>query len=61
MATVLYVEDEQFLGTLVPDILDVLVEEDVWVAKEKNRTPRTRAELATLVDTSVMTEAMSAP
>jgi ABC-type nitrate/sulfonate/bicarbonate transport system substrate-binding protein len=51
-------EDEQFLGTLVPDILDVLVEEDVWVARERNRAPRTREELAVLVDDSVMKEVL---
>ena len=54
-------EDEQFLGTLVPDILDVLVEEDVWVAKQQNRTARTREELSKLVDDSIMKEAMLAP
>ena len=54
-------EDEQFLGTLVPDILDVLVEEDEWVAKQQNRMARTREELSKLVDDSIMKEAMLAP
>jgi sulfonate transport system substrate-binding protein len=51
--------NEQWLGTLVPDLLDVLVEEDVWVAAQTGRTPRTRAELAPLVDDSIMKEALA--
>jgi sulfonate transport system substrate-binding protein len=54
-------EDERFQGTLTPDLLDVLVEEDVWVAKEKNRTPRTREQLATLIDDSIAKEALATP
>jgi NitT/TauT family transport system substrate-binding protein len=54
-------EDEQFPGMLVPDILDVLEEEEPWVAAQTSRTPRTRAELATLVDDSVMKEALGLP
>ncbi|AUX34285.1 MULTISPECIES: ABC transporter substrate-binding protein [Sorangium] len=54
-------EDEQFLGTLVPDILDVLEEEEPWVAAQTGRAPRTRAELAPLVDDSVMKEALGLP
>lgn len=50
---------EGFPGTLVPDLLDVLEAEEVWVAKERNRRPRTRAELAKLVDDSVVREAVS--
>lgn len=45
-------------GNIVPDLLDVLTEEEVWVAKERNRTPRTREQLATLIDTSVLKEAL---
>ncbi len=51
--------NEQWLGTLVPDILDVLVEEDVWVAAQTGRTPRTRAQLTPLVDDSIMKEALA--
>jgi ABC-type nitrate/sulfonate/bicarbonate transport system substrate-binding protein len=54
-------EDERFQGSLTPDLLDVLVEEDVWVAKEKNRTPRTREQLAPLIDDSVAKEALATP
>ncbi|WP_438003481.1 ABC transporter substrate-binding protein [Sorangium sp. So ce321] len=54
-------EDERFQGTLVPDILDVLEEEEPWVAAQTGRAPRTRAELAPLVDDSVMREALGRP
>ena len=49
---------EGYPGAMVSDMLDVLAEEEVWVAKERNRTPRTRAELASLVDASVLKEAI---
>lgn len=49
---------EGYPGTLVSDVLDVLVEEDIFVARERNRAPRTRAQLATLVDDSVLREAL---
>ena len=43
----------EFPARIVPDMLDVLEEEEVWVAKERNRMPRSRAELAGLIDPSV--------
>jgi NitT/TauT family transport system substrate-binding protein len=46
-------------AALAPDLLDVLVEEDVWVARETGRAPRTREELASLVDPSVLEEAIA--
>jgi NitT/TauT family transport system substrate-binding protein len=49
---------EGYPGTLVSDLLDVMVEEDVYVARERNRAPRTREQLATLIDTSVLREAL---
>ncbi len=49
---------EGYPGTLVGDLLDVMVAEDVFVAKERNRTPRTRAELAKLIDDSVLRDAL---
>ncbi|MET0292755.1 MAG: ABC transporter substrate-binding protein [Steroidobacteraceae bacterium] len=52
-------EEQEFPVHIIPDMLDVLVEEEVWVAKERNRTPRTREELAKLIDTSVVKEALS--
>lgn len=50
---------EAYPGLLVPDLLDVLVEEDVWVAREKSRPPRSREELARLIDASVLKEALA--
>jgi NitT/TauT family transport system substrate-binding protein len=47
-------------NNIAPDLLDVLVEEDKWVAKEKSREPRPRAELAKLIDTSVLADARKA-
>jgi NitT/TauT family transport system substrate-binding protein len=52
---------EAWPGGLAPDLLDVLVEEDAWVARELNRAPRPRAELARLIDDSVLKEAASGP
>jgi len=40
-----------------PDTLDLLVEEEKWVAGVQSRTPRTRAELAGFIDTSIIEEA----
>jgi NitT/TauT family transport system substrate-binding protein len=52
---------EGFPGTLVGDLLDVLVEEDVYLARERGRAPRSRAELAELIDTTVLAEALAGP
>jgi NitT/TauT family transport system substrate-binding protein len=49
----------EFPVRIIPDMLDVLEEEEVWVAKERNRVPRSRAELAGLIDPSVLEEALS--
>ena len=49
----------EFPVRIVPDMLDVLEVEDVWVAKERNRTPRSREELARLIDASVVEEALA--
>jgi NitT/TauT family transport system substrate-binding protein len=46
---------------LVSDLLDVMVEEERWVAKERNRAPRTRSQLAPLIDRSLLDEAMRKP
>jgi NitT/TauT family transport system substrate-binding protein len=50
---------EGYPGKLVPDLLDVMVEEDAFVAKERNRAPRSRADLAQLIDDSVLREALA--
>ena len=49
----------EFPVRIIPDMLDVLEEEEVWVAKERNRAPRSREELARFVDPSVLAEALS--
>lgn len=49
---------EGYPGAIVPDLLDVMEAEDVFVAKERNRTPRTRAQLATLIDDTVLRDAL---
>jgi sulfonate transport system substrate-binding protein len=46
-------------GTLMHDLLDVLVQEEVWVAGETGRIPRTRDALAPLIDSSVLEEALA--
>jgi NitT/TauT family transport system substrate-binding protein len=43
----------------VSDLLDVMVEQEQWLAARDNRSPRPRAELARLIDTSVYQEALA--
>ncbi len=50
----------EFPIEIVPDMLDVLEVEEVWVAKERNRAPRGRDELAVFIDRSVVEEALAA-
>ncbi len=50
----------EFPVAIVPDMLDVLEIEEVWVAKERDRAPRSREELAGLIDRSVVEEALAA-
>jgi sulfonate transport system substrate-binding protein len=47
----------RFSASLPEDIVDVLVEEERWVAEVQKRAPRTRRQLAALVDDSVLREA----
>jgi sulfonate transport system substrate-binding protein len=47
----------RFVGTMASDLLDVMVREETWIAGERNRTPRSRADLAKLIDDSVLREA----
>jgi NitT/TauT family transport system substrate-binding protein len=47
----------RYAGSLAGDLLDVMVEEDRWVAKEKARAPRAREQLAALIDRSLLDEA----
>lgn len=46
-----------FPGGIADGLLDTLVKEDAWLAPQSNRQPRSREELATLIDYSVMEEA----
>ena len=43
------------------DLVDVMTEEERWVARNQNREPRTRETLAAFIDTSVMEEARRLP
>jgi sulfonate transport system substrate-binding protein len=52
---------ERFPGRLVEDLLDVLEQEEPWVARQTRRTARTRAQLAELIDDSVLREALATP
>ncbi|KAK4185715.1 hypothetical protein QBC35DRAFT_524756 [Podospora australis] len=47
-------------GGIPEDLLDVLVEEDKYVARVDKRTAATREKLKTLIDTSVLEEALRA-
>jgi NitT/TauT family transport system substrate-binding protein len=49
---------EGYPASLAADLLDVLVEEDAYLAPDRRRAPRARAELATLIDDSVLREAL---
>ena len=49
----------EFPVRIIPDMLDVLEVEEVWVAKERDRAPRSRAELARFIDASVVEEALA--
>jgi sulfonate transport system substrate-binding protein len=44
---------------LPPDLLDVMEVEERWLAAQANRPARPRAQLATLIDTSVYEEALA--
>jgi len=48
-----------FPALLVPDLLDVLVEEEIWLAGVENREPRNRATLSGLIDPSILQEALA--
>jgi NitT/TauT family transport system substrate-binding protein len=48
----------RFGSALAPDLLDVLEDEEQWLAPQAKRAPRSRAELARLIDASVVQEAL---
>ncbi|HEY1125458.1 MAG TPA: ABC transporter substrate-binding protein [Sphingobium sp.] len=47
-----------YIAAMPSDMLDVLVEEEKWLAAQDKRTPRNRAELAKLIDVTVLAEAL---
>lgn len=49
----------EFVASLEEDALDVLVAQEEWVAREQERPPRSRLQLAPLIDTSVYAEAVA--
>jgi NitT/TauT family transport system substrate-binding protein len=51
--------ETKFPVEIIPDMLDVLVVEEAWVAKVSNRAPRSRDELARFIDRSVVKEALA--
>lgn len=51
--------ETEFPVKIIPDMLDVMVVEEQWLAKISNRSPRSRAELAKFIDRSVVDEALA--
>jgi sulfonate transport system substrate-binding protein len=51
----------RFVASFDESLLDVLTEEDVWLAAEEKRQPRSREQLARLIDRSVYDEAKALP
>jgi len=49
----------RYLAGRVPDILDVLVEEERWLAAREDREPRDRETLSRLIDYSLLDEIMA--
>lgn len=52
-------EHHGWLAGIAPDLLDVMVRQEVWLAAQANRPARPRAELARLIDTSAYEEALA--
>lgn len=52
---------QEYKGTLAADLLDVMVDEEVWLANQQGRSPRSREQLSTLIDTSILEEALKRP
>lgn len=48
-----------FPGVLAPDLLEVMVEEEIWLAGVEKREPRSREALAAMIDPSVLREALA--
>ena len=54
-------EHHGFPLRVAPDLLDLITEEEKWVAAQQNRMPRSRAELATFIDETILKEAQGRP
>jgi NitT/TauT family transport system substrate-binding protein len=50
--------ETKFPVRIIPDMLDVLEAEEMWLAKMSNRTPRSRTELEKFIDRGVVEEAL---
>jgi NitT/TauT family transport system substrate-binding protein len=51
-------EHHAFPLNVPADMLDIITEEEKWVAAMQKRTPRTRTELSGFIDTSILEEAL---
>jgi sulfonate transport system substrate-binding protein len=51
-------EHHAFPFNVPGDMLDIITDEERWVAAMQQRAPRTRTELAGFIDTSILTEAL---
>ena len=51
-------EHHAFPFNVPGDMLDIITEEEKWVAAQQQRTPRPRTELAGFIDTSILKEAL---
>ena len=52
-------EHHDFPLGVAPDLLDLITEEEKWVAAQQKRTPRSRAQLAGFIDTTILKEAQA--
>jgi NitT/TauT family transport system substrate-binding protein len=52
-------EHHRFNASPLAQTLDVLALQEQWLAPRENRAPRTREQLATLIDTTVYQEALA--
>jgi NitT/TauT family transport system substrate-binding protein len=52
---------QSYPANIAPDLLDVMVIEEEFLAAQAKRPARTRAQLAPLVDSSIIEEAMRVP
>jgi sulfonate transport system substrate-binding protein len=48
----------RYAGSMADDLLDVMTDEERWVAKERNRPPRSWEQLAIFIDRSLLDEAV---